>query len=265
MSPPIRIDDPADPRVAPYLAIRERDLTGRGDRFIVEGRVTLDILLRRSAFPVESVFVAENRLARLGALLKQAPADTPIYTASQGLFDEIAGFAVHRGILACARKTPAKTLESLLGADLIVVGIGLSNHDNVGALFRNAAAFGAGGVVLDRESCDPLYRKAIRVSTGTTLWLPYCRGGTGDEILKALDSVGFESWALTPRADAETIWARPVPHRLAILVGAEGPGLPDHIIDAARPTRIAMAAGVDSVNVATAAAIALSHVFTRRG
>tara|TARA_R110002033_G_scaffold85992_1_gene136171 strand:- start:333 stop:770 length:438 start_codon:yes stop_codon:yes gene_type:complete len=140
----------------------------------------------------------------------------------------------------------------------------LSNHDNVGACFRNAAAFGADAVLLDGKCCDPLYRKAIRVSSGASLWLPFAHGGSGAEMVQAARDAGYTVWAMTPRADAAPVGALPVPDRLAILLGAEGPGLPDEMIAAAVPVRIPMSAGFDSVNVATAGAIALAHAFAAR-
>jgi len=258
-----------DPRVTAYAAIRERDLTsGHGARFIVEGKVTLETLLTRGRFEVESLFLCETRLAPLADLLAKVPAGVPVYVAPQGVMDEVAGFPMHRGVLACGRKgaplRPADVL-SAEGPSTALLLSGLSNHDNVGACFRNAAAFGAGAVLLDAESCDPLYRKAIRVSSGTTLWLPFAQSGSGGGLIEAAEASGHEVWALTPRADAAPLPSLKVPERLALLLGAEGPGLPAGLIARARPVRIPMTDGFDSVNVATAAALALSHVFNARG
>jgi len=254
-----------DNRIAPFISIRERDLTGRADgRFIVEGKVTLGILLERSRFAIESLFLSETRLQPLADLLAIVPADVPIYVAPQALMDEVAGFNVHRGILACARKGNGLSLSDIVGPQTLLILNQTSNHDNVGAAFRNAAAFGVGGVILDQQSCDPLYRKAIRVSAGTSLWLPYHHGGTGLAQIEALQAAGYTIWAMTPRADAEPLQSLPVPDKLAILLGAEGPGLPDPMIAAATAVRIPMVTGFDSVNVATAGAIALSYVFNAR-
>lgn len=243
--------------------MRERDLTGGTDgRFIVEGKVPLEILLTRSRFEVDSLFLCETRLEPLGELLSQCPPDTPIYVAPQALMDEIVGFPIHRGVLACAKKGPGLSLNAFRDAERLLVLNQISNHDNVGAAFRNAAAFGADGVVLDTGSCDPLYRKAIRVSSGASLWLPYHHGGTGLDQVQALQAEGFEVWAMTPRDNAASLQSLNVPEKLAILLGAEGPGLPDAIIEACRSVRIPMKPGFDSVNVATAGAIALSHVYS---
>ncbi|MDP3459343.1 MAG: RNA methyltransferase [Hyphomonas sp.] len=269
MKKAIPISGADDPRVAAYTAIRERDLTnGHGGRFIVEGKVTLETLLTRSRFAVESLFLCETRLAPLEHLLARVPASVPIYVAAQGVMDEVAGFPMHRGVLACGLKGAPRAAADILpaeGPSTALFLAGLSNHDNVGACFRNAAAFGAGAVLLDAESCDPLYRKAIRVSAGTALWLPFARGGTGAALIEAAEATGHEVWALTPHAGAEPLPALRVPKRVALLMGAEGPGLPRELIARARPVRIPMTDGFDSVNVATAAALALAHVFNHRG
>lgn len=261
----IQIFDPEDPRIAPYVSIRERDLTGRADgRFIVEGKVTLDILIRKSRFEIDSLFLAESRIEPLSEILANVPDDVPVYTAPQDLMDQVAGFPIHRGVLACARKGETLPLEQLLEAKTVLVLNQISNHDNVGAAFRNAAAFGAGGILLDQESCDPLYRKAIRVSAGSTLWLPFHHGGSGLDQVASLKENGYTVWALTPRETASQLNNMPIPDKLAIMLGAEGSGLPDNLIKAAEPVCIPMMVGFDSVNVATAGAIALAHVFQAR-
>ena len=251
-----------DPRIAPFIGVRERDLTGGADgRFIVEGKVPLQILLTQSRFQVESLFLCETRLAPLADLLKEVPADVPVYAAPQSLMDKVVGFPIHRGVLACVFKGNKTPIGPLLEGHRLLVLNQISNHDNVGAAFRNAAAFGADGMVLDAGSCDPLYRKAIRVSSGASLWLPYHHAGTGEDHITALKAAGFTIWAMTPRADAAPLQSLTPPDKLAILLGAEGPGLPNALIAACEPVRIPMQAGFDSVNVATAGAIALSHVF----
>ncbi|MFN3312364.1 MAG: TrmH family RNA methyltransferase [Hyphomonas sp.] len=261
----VRITDSRDPRVAAFLSIRERDLAnGHGGRFIVEGRVTLETLLTRSRFEVESLFLCETRLDPLADLLAKLPDGIPVYVAPQAVMDAVAGFPMHRGVLACGRKGAPRMPQDILpteGRSTALILAGLSNHDNVGAGFRNAAAFGADAVLLDEGSCDPLYRKAIRVSSGASLWLPFSHQGTGGELIVAAEAAGHEVWALTPRAEAEPLPSLKVPERVALLLGAEGPGLPAELIARARPVRIPMTEGFDSVNVATAAAIALAHVF----
>ena len=263
-----KITDSRDPRVAAYLQVRERDLTGRDGKFIVEGKVTLAALLRRSHFQIDSLFLCETRLRPLANLLRALPEDVPVYTAPQALMDEIAGFPIHRGVLACGIKGAPLGTPDLIpktGPSTLLVLNNLSNHDNVGAAFRNAAAFGADGVILDAESCDPLYRKSIRVSAGSALWLPFVHGGNGADHIIALKEAGYVVWAMTPRRHAHRLAALQIPERVAILLGAEGAGLPDDLIASATPVRIPMTDGFDSVNVATAGAIALSHVFAGRG
>lgn len=283
------------------MSIREKDLTsGHAGRFIVEGKVTLDTLLTRSRFRLESLFLCETRLEPLAHILEHVPDDVPVYIAPQDVMDAVAGFPMHRGVLACGvkddiptptrylleadphlssplqgeeRRTPAPHVRTVLppergelegGQSTILLLSDLSNHDNVGACFRNAAAFGADAVLLDGQCCDPLYRKAIRVSSGASLWLPFAHGGSGAEMVRAASDTGYTVWAMTPREDAALITSLPVPDKLAILLGAEGPGLPDDLIAAAVPVRIPMSAGFDSVNVATAGAIALAHAFAAR-
>lgn len=263
-----------DPRLAAYTSIREKDLTaGHGGRFIVEGKVTLATLLMRSRFAVESLFLCETRLEPLADILAHVPAGVPVYVAPQDVMDAVAGFPIHRGVLACGLKGETGTNAARILSDIsqdepltstLLMLSDLSNHDNVGACFRNAAAFGADAVLLDGECCDPLYRKAIRVSSGASLWLPFAHGGSGDGMVQAAQDAGYTVWAMTPHAGAAPLGSVPVPGKLAILLGAEGPGLPDDLIAAAQPVGIPMSAGFDSVNVATAGAIAMAHAFTAR-
>lgn len=200
-------------------------------------------------------------------MLESLPKHVPVYTAPQNLMDDVVGFPIHRGVLACGIKGEPLSLSHLIpktNPSILLVLNGLSNHDNVGAAFRNAAAFGADGVILDSESCDPLYRKSIRVSAGSALWLPFVHGGSGEEHVAALKDAGYAIWAMTPHVGAKQLTSLEIPDHLAILLGAEGPGLPDELINASTPVRIPMSGGFDSVNVATAGAIALSHVFSAR-
>jgi tRNA G18 (ribose-2'-O)-methylase SpoU len=262
----IAINGPQDPRIEPYQAVRERDLAGRQGRFVAEGEVVLRVLLTRSRFPVESVLVSERRLPALSELLESVPETVPAYVASQDVLSAIAGFPMHRGVLAMGRRgEPASAAQLLrdLGPCATVLGlVGLANHDNVGGIFRNAAAFGADAVLLDQTSCDPLYRKAIRVSVGGSLIVPFGRGGSGLELVETLSEAGFDVAALSPYGEEclESYQRRP---RTALLLGAAGSGLPPEIMRRARTVRIAMAPGFDSLNVATASGIALHHLLRR--
>lgn len=267
---PITIDDADDPRIAVFRDIRERDLTRRNG-FIAEGTVVLDQLLKSRRFRPTSLFILQNRLAGLQPILARLPKGVPVYVAGRSVMDKIAGFAMNRGVLAHGE--PVTTEEGGPGAELrqllaaaeprapLVVGIGLSNHDNVGAIFRNAAAFGAAGVALDETSCHPLYRKALRVSVGTALTLPFVRGGDGGEILDHLVEAGYMPLALSPRGETTVATFEPR-ERLALVLGTEGRGLPEPLMRRARTLRIPIAPEVDSLNVATAAAIVLARLYS---
>lgn len=263
---PIHIDDPEDPRVATYRNVRERDLSGRQGRFIAEGKVVLNVLFSAGRFEAESVLILENRLSGMAGTLAQAPAGMPVYVAPDGVMDAIAGFHIHRGILAIGRKRPPETAEALLASlprrALIVVLIGIANHDNVGAIFRNAAAFGADAVLLDETSCDPLYRKAIRVSVGAVLKVPFVKTGNAAALAEAIGQAGFEQIALSP-AGATDIRDIERPARAALYLGTEGDGLPESLLQRLKTVRITMAEGFDSLNVAAASAIALHRLQDR--
>lgn len=259
---PVAIADPADPRLAPYAAMRERDLVGRQGRFIVEGEVTLRLLASpRSRFRAESVLLAPERWPGLQGALADLPA--PVYLAGKGAMSAVTGFPIHRGVLAVGLRGPEPEPAALVPpapASALVLGLaGLTNHDNVGAAFRNAAAFGADAVLLDHAGCDPLYRKAIRVSAGAALITPFARLGPEAAWPALADRLGLELLALSP-AGRETLGDLVPPRRTLLLLGTEGPGLPAALMARARTVRIPMAAGFDSLNVAAAGAIALHHL-----
>ena len=262
----IPIGDPRDPRVAAYVDIRERDLVGRHGRFIAEGKVVLDLLFSTGRFTAESALILENRLAGVQEILRKAPPDFPVYVAAGEVMDRIAGFHMHRGILAVGmRGAPAPAeilLETLPRRALAVTLVGISNHDNMGAIFRNAAAFGADAVLLDRTCCDPLYRKAIRVSVGAALKVPFAFFGDTAAFNATLDQLGFSQFALSP-GGATDIRDTERPARLALYLGTEGEGLPQDLLARLRTVRINMAEGFDSLNVAAASAIALHHFSAR--
>ena len=254
--------DPEDPRIEPYRAIRERDLVGRQGLFIAEGRVVLEKLVASGRRRLCSLLIAEPRLAGLASLLATLPPEVPVYVAAQAVMDRIAGFPIHRGILACGERgeiAPGDLLGSL-GRQALVLGLSaIANHDNMGGLFRNAAAFGADAVLLDADCCDPLYRKAIRVSVGAALTTPFARLERGQDLVETLDRAGFEVIALSPRGAVELCDLSCGP-RVAALFGAEGPGLAPELLVRARTVRIAMAGGFDSLNVATASGLVLYYL-----
>ncbi|WP_433760488.1 TrmH family RNA methyltransferase [Brucella anthropi] len=258
-----QIDDPNDIRLSPYRDIREKDLVGRQQRFIAEGKVVLNVLFSSSArFETESLLVLENRLAGLGEQLSQLPSEVPVYSVPQTVMDAVAGFHVHRGILAVGRRKTPPSLQAMLDTlpakPLVVVLCGISNHDNVGSIFRNAAAFEADCVLMDDTCCDPLYRKAIRVSVGATLKVPYFHGGSIDEIIAALGDADFNLLALSPSSSL-SVYDATKHGRQALLLGTEGEGLPPRLLEKLQTARIPMSTAFDSLNVATASGIALSR------
>jgi tRNA G18 (ribose-2'-O)-methylase SpoU len=264
--PIARIDDPSDSRLADYRDVRERDLVGREGLFIAEGRVVLEKLVRTGRHPIRSVLLAQNRVAGLAGLIAELPADLPVYAAGQAVMDAVVGFPIHRGILAAGERfepAPEDLLAGLPPAALAVGLVGVANHDNMGGLFRNAAAFGADAVLLDEACCDPLYRKAIRVSVGAALTTPFARAGSAEALVDRLESQGFSVLALTPGGEAELDALIPAP-RTAVLFGAEGPGLPPALLARARTVRIEMAGGFDSLNVATTSGIVLHRLAAAR-
>lgn len=257
----VHIDDADHPALTPYAAVRERDLAGRHGAFVAEGEVVLRVLLGRSHLAVQSLLLEQRRVEPLRDALSALPSGVPIYVVPQAVMNAVVGFSIHRGVLALGHRgaplAPAAVAE---GAELLVGLIGLTNHDNVGGVFRNAAAFGARGVLLDPATCDPLYRKAIRVSAGASLVVPFARCASAEELLAVLEREGIEPISLTPGGD-EPIDAL-APARRALLLGTEGPGLPEAVLARTRRVRIDMAPGLDSLNVAVASGIAL-HEATR--
>jgi tRNA G18 (ribose-2'-O)-methylase SpoU len=269
---PIEITDPADPRIVEFTDIRERDLTGRQGQFIAEGTVVLFMLARAHAaggdVRAEKLLILKNRLSGLSDLLERFPTDIPVYVAEAPVLDAIAGFHLHRGVLALGRRVAppamAERIAVLPQDALVLVGCGISNHDNIGSLFRNASGFTADAVLLDETCCDPLYRKALRVSVGSVLTMPYSRQGSAEDLLGNLASSGFEIWALSPAGEVE-IGAIAPARRVALVMGTEGEGLPATILQRFRSARIAQAPGLDSLNVGTASGIALYSIARAMG
>ena len=262
--PLIPITSPDDPRIAAYRDIRERDLVGRQGRFVAEGRVVLNVLFSTSRFAAESVLLLENRVAGMEDLLARIPANVPVYAASGAVMDAIAGFHMHRGVLAIGLRGEEESAKSLIARlperALVVVLSAIANHDNMGAIFRNAAAFGADAVLMDSRCCDPLYRKAIRVSVGAALKVPFARGGDASTLIEVLAGEGFDVLALSPGGELEIDAVERAP-RTSILLGAEGPGLPAALLERLPSLRIPMREDFDSLNVAAATAIALHRLW----
>jgi tRNA G18 (ribose-2'-O)-methylase SpoU len=259
------VADLADPRLADYHHLREPSRRmgieqARGI-FTVEGHLSVAALLS-SRYRTRSVLVTEAHADRYRDV------DVPVFSLPSRAIEALTGVHFHRGVLAAADRPALPTLAELASsARRLLVLEGVNDHENTGALFRNAAAFGVDGVVLDPTAADPLYRRATRVSLGHVLRVPFTRAARWPGALDELQSLGFALVALSPSAD-ESMGdvVAGVPQRLALLVGAEGPGLtPAALAAADRRVRIPMAPGVDSVNVATAAAIALAALHGATG
>lgn len=260
------VSDAEDPRIDPYRAVRERDLVGRDRLFVAEGRVVLEKLARAGLHPIRSLLIAQARLASLQALLDELPPEVPAYVASQAVMDAVAGFPMHRGILAIGERRPTNPAELLadLGPSALVVALSaIANHDNMGGIFRNAAAFGADAVLLDATCCDPLYRKAIRVSVGAALTTPFAQLAPGEDLVRTLAAADLEVVALSPRGEVE-LAELSCGARVAALFGAEGPGLDPELLARSRAVRIGMARGFDSLNVATTSGLVLYQLSKRR-
>jgi tRNA G18 (ribose-2'-O)-methylase SpoU len=247
------VEDPADPRLADYVDLADPDLRRRTEAeqgfFIAESPLVVRRLLE-SQCAVRSVLVTPAQYDVLSDVLT----DVPVYVASDAVLRRVVGFNLHRGAVASAARWPMPPVGTVLdGARRVAVLERVNDHENLGVLFRSAAALGVDAVLLDPECSDPLYRRCVRVSIGHVLRIPWTRIESVDEVRRA----GFTTFALTPTADAIPIDAVEWPERVALLFGAEGPGLSDAWLGAAdQRVRIPMATGADSLNVATAAAIA---------
>lgn len=268
----VLIEQIEDSRIEDYRAVREADLLGRRGIFIAEGEVVLRVLIQRGRFKVRSVLLANTKVATLAPLLASLSEATPIYIASQQVMNAIVGFPIHRGILAAGEIGDTLRAEELLenlepGPRRVVVLEGIVNHDNIGGIFRNCAAFGVDAVFFDHVSCDPLYRKAIRVSVGASMFVPFARFEQMSSMMALLRQHSFSTLALTPSQEAVSLEdIDPLSERVALLLGAEGPGLNhETLAQADHQVRIAMTPGFDSLNVATTSGIVLHHVFERHG
>lgn len=255
-------------------------ITDIDDRRVADYRSLTDVSLRRRKEPAEGLFMAESHPVIRRALLAGypirsvlttprwldaveelgLPAGTAVLVAEDSLVKSITGYRVHRGALAAMSRTALPAVDDVVRqARRIVVLEGIVDHTNVGAVFRSAAGLGFDAVLVDPTCADPLYRRSVRVSMGAVFSLPWTRAGAWPAPLTDLSEAGWELLALTPRQDAEALGqvAADPPERLAVLVGSEGHGLSSDALTAVtRHVRIPMAAGVDSLNVAAATAVA---------
>jgi len=269
MGPVITISDAADDRLDDYRNLTDVELRRRRESaegiFIAEGALVIRQLLA-SRYPVRSLLVTSAKLDELAPDLATAGPGVPIYIADVDAMQTISGFHFHRGALAVGERLPPTGDAAVLsaGASLVAVLEGVSDHENLGALFRNAAAFGVDAVLLGPGCADPLYRRSVRVSIGQVLRVPWTGLTSWPGGLVELKSAGFRVLALTPERDARPLDEITRPGQpIAVLVGSEGHGLsPAALASADLRVRIPMAPAVDSLNVATAAAVAF-HRFRR--
>jgi tRNA G18 (ribose-2'-O)-methylase SpoU len=250
-----------DARLADYRDLQDRRLGEPSGRFIAESEVVVRKLLA-AGLQIHSLMLTAPRLAALEPALAAAKGNVPVYLVPQTVMDQIAGFHVHRGCLAIAERPRCQTVSP--DARLVVVLVDLVDVDNLGAIARNAAAFGADAILLSPRCADPFYRKAVRTSTGAVFSLPIVRAARWPEDLVALrNDQGFTLVGAVLADDALPLPAFVPPKRLAVLFGSEGPGLDQPIrqlCDQKVTIPMAKAPGVDSLNVATASAVFLYHI-----
>ena len=256
----IAIEDPADPRLDDFRNLTDADV--RPDRrgiVIAEGVNVVERMVR-SPYRVRAVVGVQARIDTLRPVLETL--DAPAYVVDKWVLSDAVGFRVTRGVLASAdRPEPPVLAQLLASSSRIAVLEALNDFENLGALFRNAAAFGVDAVLLNPLCADPLYRRSVRVSMGHVLRVPFAvLPARWPDSLGEVRAAGFEILALTPGGDV-VLRDVALPPKCAVLLGAEGPGLSEDAMRFAdRRVRIPMASGVDSLNVATAAAIAFAHL-----
>jgi tRNA G18 (ribose-2'-O)-methylase SpoU len=264
----IVLEWPDDPRIDDYRAVGEPDLARRRGLFVAEGRFVVERLIASERFGIRSILLSHAAFAAMGPSLSALPPDVAVFVGPVSLLSAIAGVHIHRGCLALGVRPPDLEPRLLLDEATVLVLESIANADNVGGIFRNAAAFGVGGVFLSPACCDPLYRKAIRTSMAATLAVPFARLHDWPSDLRRLESEGFCVVALTPRGRTETLQAfasKPRPAKLALMLGAEGQGLsPAAEAFAHARVGIPIRSSVDSLNVAVAAGIALARLVERQ-
>jgi tRNA G18 (ribose-2'-O)-methylase SpoU len=261
------VSDRDDPRIADYRAVRDGGLLAERGLFVAESRLVVERLLASRRFAVRSLLLNEAALAALAPALAAHPGAPELFVASRDLISSLAGYRVHQGCLALAERGAPLAPDALVAgarAGLLVALEQLADPDNVGGVFRNARAFGADGVLLAPGGADPLYRKAIRVSTGATLQLPFARCAAWPRELEKLRAAGWTVLAAVAQPDAvdlrELGSARALPERVCLVLGSESAGLGAAARAAADAcVTIRMRAGFDSLNVAAASAILLHH------
>jgi tRNA G18 (ribose-2'-O)-methylase SpoU len=255
----VEIDDAADPRLDDFRDLSDADVRPDRRGIVIAEGVNVVERLAGSPYRVRAVTGVPARVDALRPALE--PLDVAVYAVDKWLLSEVAGFRVTRGVLASAdRPAPIAAAELVRDVRRVAVLEGLNDFENLGALFRNAAAFGVDAVLLDPRCADPLYRRSVRVSMGHVLRVPFAvLAEPWPESLGVLRD--FTVLAMTPDPSAVALGEIEVPERWAVLLGAEGPGLSTEALAAADlRVRIPMASGVDSLNVATAAAVAFARL-----
>lgn len=255
----IPIADASDPRLADFRDLMDADVRPDRRGIVIAEGVNVVERLANSPYRMRAALGVPARVAALRPVLESL--DVPVYEVDKWLLSEVVGFRVTRGVLASAdRGSPLDATAIVREARRVVVLEELNDFENLGALFRNAAAFGVDAVLLDPRCADPLYRRSVRVSMGHVLRVPFAMlPGSWPASLALLRD--FTVLAMTPDPSATPLREVAVPHRWALLLGAEGPGLSaDALAAADLRVRIPMADGVDSLNVATAAAVAFAHL-----
>ena len=253
-----------DPRTAEYASLADPELARSRGLFVAEGRLVVRRVIEDGRYAIRSVLLTAAAQQQLGDVLARVDPAVPVHVYPVQSFRELTGFNIHRGCVALVARPPEVDPVALAGgARLLLMLESIANPDNVGGIFRNAAAFGADGILVDMGTGDPLYRKAIRTSMAATLRVPFARVQWADALPK-LRAMGYTVAALTPHQFAEPLdrFARqPRPERLALLLGNEGAGLSAAAAASADVrVRIPMNTDVDSLNVAVAAGIALSRL-----
>lgn len=260
---PIRVDDPGDPRLGDYVRLRDvqlrKHLEAERGLFIAEGEKVVRRAVEAGCRP-RSFLMSERWLTGLSDVLAST-ADVPCFVVSEEVAERVTGFHVHRGALASLHRPAPLTVEQVVqGARRIVVLEDVVDHTNVGAILRSAAALGVDGALLSPRCADPLYRRSVKVAMGAVFSLPWTRVPDWYDALPYLARDGFTTLALTPDPGAVDIACAANRHRgdqVALVVGSEGPGLSTRWMAAADVrVRIPMADGIDSLNVAAAAAVA---------
>ncbi|HEX3357822.1 MAG TPA: RNA methyltransferase [Tepidisphaeraceae bacterium] len=262
----IQVHSIDDPRLAPYRALKERDLAREGGRFIAEGEQVVRRLFA-SNFKAESVLLSERRVEEIAPIV---PEDVIVYVASDAVIEKILGFRFHSGVMAVGLRGRTKTLDDVLPKEAeklrLVICPDTANTENLGGMIRIAAAFGADAMILGPQCCDPFFRQSVRVSMGTAFRLPLIQSADLSRDLGRLrDEWNVELIATVLDESAEMLVTAKISDRWALLFGNEAQGLSKEVVEwCDRRITIPMKLGTDSLNVMVAAGVFLYH-FSQQG